>query len=301
MLYAPILFDGRIFGAIQVDAEGGRERFGEPDLAVLTDAAEHIGWALAYMQFHEREIERQILQNDLAVARTVQQQFLPQRLPDLPGFEFAVAFVPAFTIGGDFYDVLDLSGGVLGLSVGDVCGKGIAAALYGARVMSDLRYLSIGNTRPADILRRVNHVLAARDSDAMFVTCVLAALDPARRRLSVSSAGQPLPLLRTPAGDVRPIGATGNGPIGITPDAAYSQHEHRLAEGETILFYSDGVTEALNGEAEPFGEDRLIDALRRCRGSASDVVGEVRKALSAHVGNAAPSDDTTLLCMRFTG
>ncbi len=298
---APIVFEDRVSGVLEVDTPPKTEQFEESDFAVLMGIAEPVGVALAQARFRATQAERDDLERDLAVARTVQQHILPRRMPDLPGWDLAVALVPASHVGGDFYDVLRLDDGVLGLVVGDVCGKGVAAALYGAKVSNDLRYLSAGDTDPASILRRVNGALAADDMDGMFVTVIVAALRIADRRLWLSSAGQPLALVRTPGGEVHSIGKTGDRPIGIVAGATYDRHEYQVGPGEAILLYSDGVTESLNRAGETFGEERLLESLRSAGGNASEIVASIRAALREFAGSATPSDDTTLLCMRYSG
>ena len=297
MMGVPIVFDDRLYGAIQVDAEGPQTRYGETDLALLTAVAAHVGLALAYERVHSKSIEREIIERDLALARSVQEHFLPQQLPQLPGYRCAVNFDPVFDIGGDFFDVLRLSEHLCGLAVGDVCGKGIAAALYGAKVISDLRHLAMGQTEPKAILSRLNRALTERDQNGMFVTLAFVSLHMPDGRIWIASAGQPLPILRTRSGEVYPVGRTGNSPVGIAEDSPYQQYDHGLGQGDALLLHSDGVTEALSAEGGQFGEPRLMDAVRASSPDPEDIIRHVRAALSDFTKGAPQSDDVTLLCV----
>jgi serine phosphatase RsbU (regulator of sigma subunit) len=297
MMGAPIVFDDHPYGAIQVDAEGPLAGSGETDLALLTAVAAHIGLALAYEHVHSKSVESELIGRDLALARNVQERFLPQRLPRLPGYRFAVNFDPVLDIGGDFFDVQRLSEARCGLAVGDVCGKGIAAALYGAKVISDLRHLAMGQTEPEAILGRLNQALTEGDQDVMFVTLAFVSLHIPDGRIWIASAGQPLPVLRTQSGEVHPVGRIGNGPVGIAADAAYQQYEHSLGIGDALLLYSDGVTEALGAEGGHFGEARLMDAIRASGPEPEDIIRHVRGALADFTSGAPQSDDITLLCV----
>jgi sigma-B regulation protein RsbU (phosphoserine phosphatase) len=200
-------------------------------------------------------------------------------------------------IGGDFFDVLRLSEHLCGLAVGDVCGKGIAAALYGAKVISDLRHVAMGQTEPETILTRLNRALTERDQDVMFVTLAFVSLHMPDGRIRVASGGQPLPILRTRSGEVHCIGRIGNSPVGIAADSTYQQYDRGLGQGDALLLYSDGVTEALSAEGGEFGETRLMDAVRASSPAPDDIIRHVREALSDFTKGAAQSDDVTLLCV----
>jgi serine phosphatase RsbU (regulator of sigma subunit)/pSer/pThr/pTyr-binding forkhead associated (FHA) protein len=297
MMGVPIVFDDRLYGAIQIDAEGPPPSRGETDLALLTAVATHIGLALAYERVHSQAIARELIGRDLALARHVQEHFLPQQAPKLAGYRLAVAFDPVLDIGGDFFDVIRLGEPLVGLAVGDVCGKGIAAALYGAKVISDLRHLAVGQTEPAAILSRLNRTLAERNQTVMFVTLAFISLHLPDGRIRIASAGQPLPVVRRGSGEVSSVGRTGDSPVGVAEDSVFQQYDDGLAEGDVLLMHSDGVTEALSEEGEPFGESRLMEAVGAGGPAPDDVIKHVRAALAEFTRGAPQSDDITLLCI----
>ena len=297
MMGVPIVFDDCLYGAIQVDAEGPHAKHRDTDLALLTAVATHIGLALAYERMHSHAMARELIERDLTLARHVQEHFLLRELPRFAGYRLAVEFDPVLEIGGDFFDVLRLSAPLVGLTVGDVCGKGIAAALYGAKVISDLRHLAVGQTDPAAILGLLNRALTEREQTVMFVTLAFVSLHMPDGSIRIASAGQPLPLVRRGSGAVTPVGRTGNGPVGVADDSAFQQYDDHLAAGDVLLLHSDGVTEALNADGEPFGESRLMDAVQAGGPSPDDVVRRVRAALADFTRGAPQSDDMTLLCV----
>lgn len=292
----PMLFDKELFGVIQVDSASRERRFHKADMALLVGIATQVGLALAYARLHARLVERELLERDLMLARKIQQQFLPARTPDVAGCSFAVECRPAVGVGGDFYDFLELADGAVGIVVGDVCGKGVSAALYAAKLTSDLRYQAAGQTDPAAILMRLNRILTTGREEGMFVTVALAVLHPGSGRLVVSSAGHPLPLVRDARGEVVALGRTGDIPLGVRDDARFEQREYQLEAADSVVLYTDGVTEAMNRGQELFGAERLIDAVRRAGRGADSVLGTVLSGLEMFAGGAPQSDDITILC-----
>ena len=142
-----------ILGRDQVDASTGRE-FDRSDLTLTLMLAQELGMALAYSRLHEKLVERELIDRDLMLARQIQRHFLPASPPSVSGFNFSIEYRPALMVGGDLYDFVELEGGRLGVVAGDVSGKGVSAALYAAKVISDLRYQSAGQTSASSILQR---------------------------------------------------------------------------------------------------------------------------------------------------
>jgi anti-sigma regulatory factor (Ser/Thr protein kinase) len=206
----------------------------------------------------EQEAEalaRQRIEQELHVARLIQQQFLPKELPDLPGWHVAAHYQPAREVGGDFYDFLQLEDGQLGVVIGDVTDKGVPAALVMATTHSILRAEAARLVSPGDVLRRANALLIEEMPPHMFVTCLFAVLDPVSGRLRYANAGHDLPYLRTSEGVVE-LRATGM-PLGLLPDMDYEEKEVVLEPGQEVLLHSDGVVEAHDPGREMFGFPRL--------------------------------------------
>jgi predicted ester cyclase len=186
--------------------------------------------------------ERERLEQELEVARRIQQASLPKEVPQLEDWHIAPYYQPAREVGGDFYDFLELADGRLGVVVGDATGKGVPAALMMASTRSTLRAVAQACESPGDALRRVNDPLATDIPPNMFVTCFYAILDPKSATLSYANAGHDLPYLHR-NGEAEELRARGM-PLGLMPGMSYEEGEASLGEGGCVLFYSDGLVEA---------------------------------------------------------
>jgi len=207
----------------------------------------------------EREIRtRERLEQDLRVARSIQQASLPKEVPHLEGWQVAPYYRSAREVGGDFYDFHFLSEGRLGLAVGDATVKGVPAALVMSTTCGMLQAVSqaLDSPSPGEILSRVNETLFARIPPNMFVTCFYCILDPYSASLRYANAGHDLPYLRRRSGDTEELRAKGM-PLGLMPKMSYEQKEIELDAGEAALFYSDGLVEAHDPHGEMFGFPRL--------------------------------------------
>src|ERR687894_487088 len=226
--------------------------------------------------------ERERIEQELKVARLIQQTLLPKTLPDLPGHEVAAHYRPAREVGGDFYDFLELEDGRLGVVVGDATGHGVPAALMMANTQSVLRAVAQrGGSEPGRILAEVNEVLWAYMPPSMFVTCFCGILDPESGSFRYANAGHNLPYCRQ-EGTAIELRATGM-PLGLMPNMSYEEKEITLKPGESILLYSDGLVEAHDPRREMFGFPRM------------------RGFVEAHPGGAALIDSLLTELERFTG
>jgi serine phosphatase RsbU (regulator of sigma subunit)/pSer/pThr/pTyr-binding forkhead associated (FHA) protein len=295
---APILFQQDIFGVIQVDSTSGPLAFGPRDMALTLALVSQVAMALAYARVHLKLIERELVDRDLNFARKIQHHFLQDTVPTLAGFTFGVEYKPAQAVGGDLYDFVALGDGRLAVAVGDVSGKGVAAALFAAKVMSDIRYQAAGVNDPAALLRGLNQTLAARDCEGMFVTLAIAVIDSRTRRLTVAGAGHPLPIVRDSAGQVTTIGKTGDAPLGVDAGSRFAQHEYEFEPGDAVLMYTDGVVEALSGTNELFGHERLCDTIAGGSADPARLVREVAESVDVFAGEQPQSDDLTVVCFQ---
>lgn len=296
VICAPILVRGEVLGVLQVDARSGAPAFGAADLGLVVAFARQVGLHLAHVRLHARLVEQEMLDHDLDLARRVQRGLLPRAAPEAPGYRFAFEYQPALAVGGDFFAFLPLANRGLAVAAGDVSGKGVSAALYVARLSSDLRHYTVGESEPAAILRQLNFALIGATDEGMFVTACLACLDPATSRLQVASAGHPAPLVRDCAGRVSALGEGGGAAVGVAAASIYDQKAYVLEPGDLVLLYTDGVTEAMSPRHEQFGEQRLIDAVRAAPAEPRGVIDAVVAAVRAFAAGEPQSDDITLVC-----
>ena len=249
--------------------------------------------------FHENELR---LTRDLSMAREVQQQLLHREVRPVPGIDIAAACVPACELGGDFYDFLPYGHGRLGLALGDVSGKGTAAALLGALVMGILRAHTVDHADPSQhVLASLNHRIHAAGLDARFVVMLYAVLDPGTRQLTFANAGNPYPFLFR-NGRIEEIEVSGI-PLGLMRDTRYEAVSVDLQLGDIVVFVSDGILECQNREQEAFGARRLAAVLTSLpqNASAADISSAILEATGVFGCDAsALRDDRSLIALRLT-
>ena len=240
--------------------------------------------------------ERERVAQDLRVARRIQQAALPKEAPTLEGWQITPYYRPAREVGGDFYDLLELEDGRLGLVVGDATGKGVPAALVMASARSMLRAVAQSSNSPGDVLRRVNGPMVTDIPPNMFVTCFYAILEPRSGHLVYANAGHDLPYVQH-GGETEELRARGM-PLGLMPVSSYEEKEMVLDAGETAVFYSDGLVEAHDPKGEMFGFPRLR-ALVAEHGKERSLVEALLGELHSFVGEGwEQEDDITLLTLK---
>lgn len=241
------------------------------------------------------------VQEELESARDMQQAILPQHFPNTPDFSMRACMQPARELGGDFYDCFALSGGRWGFLVADVAGKGVGAAFFMAVSRTVLQDLAQDGLGPEAVLARANEVLSGRNPMELFVTASYCIYDPRDGSLVYASAGHPAPLLRTAHGEVLALDCPRDVALGVLPGMSYSPRQTRLQAGDTLLLYTDGITEAFDAAGKAYGEERLFAWLRASREpQAADKLASLVRDVADFVGGAEPSDDLTalLLCRK---
>jgi serine phosphatase RsbU (regulator of sigma subunit) len=252
-------------------------------------------------------VEKEALAGELRLARQVQREMLPQSLDPIPGAPNVSLYAemePAREVGGDYYDFFLVDEDHLGVVVADVSGKGIPAGLFMMKIRAILRGSAYGNLSPADTFSRINQIIAEENSSAMFVTMFYFICDLHTGGITYCNAGHLPPLKVHDDGRVSPVGTettAGKGfPIGIMDDALYSDGHFQLASDETLVLYTDGVTESCNNDAEMFTEERFARALENLPAyDPKDICLHVLNEVVAHQGTAQQADDITILAFRL--
>ena len=249
-------------------------------------------------RLNEEMRERERIEQELVVARRIQQAALPKEVPTLEGWQIAPFYQPAREVGGDFYEIFELDDGRVGFAVGDATGKGVPAAFVMSATCALLGGVATASgSSPGEILERVNEAVLTRIPPNMFVTCFYCVLDPKSGYLVYANAGHDLPYLRSQDGDCEELRARGM-PLGLMPGMSYEEQEVTLQAGEATLFYSDGLVEAHNPHGEMFGFPRLR-ALVAEHGEAGSLEEALLEELYSFVGEGwEQEDDITLLTLR---
>jgi len=257
------------------------------------------GPKLLGQRLEQEERERERIEQELRVARRIQQASLPKEVPTLEGWEISPHYRPAREVGGDFYDFFELDEARLGVVVGDATGKGVPAALVAEATSNMLRAVAkaLGFSSAGEVLSRVNETLLARIPPNMFVTCFYCILDPKSASLSYANAGHDLPYLRRRSGEAEEMRARGM-PLGLMPGTSYEEKETILEAGEATLFYSDGLVEAHDPQGKMFGFPRL-QALVAEHGEEKSLEEILLEELYSFVGEGwEQEDDIILLTLR---
>ena len=239
------------------------------------------------------------LQNELDVANGIQQSILPTVFPSRDDYQIYASMEPARNVGGDFFDVVRLEGGRVGLAIADVSDKGVPAALFMMSSRTWMKGAAISSPEPGTVLGEVNALLHEDNETQMFVTVLYAVYDPETGEFTYASGGHDAPLLVHPDGSSELLPLTGGIALGIVSDLAYGQNSAVLDHGDTLVLYTDGVTEAMNGEGEQFGIERLRKVFSdRAPKDANEAAHKVFEAVNTFADGAAQSDDITCLTIR---
>lgn len=299
-LVIPLLLQDRLIGVLDLESK----RYGAftaQHERMLVALGSFISIALENSRLYEDTRENQVrLQTDLDTAREIQLQLLPRGAREVPGLDITAAYVPARELGGDFYDFLPYGEGRLALALGDVSGKGTAAALYGSLAIGMLRELCVENKlAPADMLARLNRRLHSTRLEARFIALTFALYNAGDRTLTIANAGGTHPLLLR-GGQVTEIPIDGI-PLGLFPEADYSVSTLKLLEGDVLIFASDGILESENAKQEEFGLERLSALLTSLppNSCVENISGAILHATDEFSGvGLPPHDDRTLLVLR---
>ena len=259
MMCAPLIAQaGQRLGVIQITTFDLRSKFTEDDLDLLVNIGTQCTLAIENANMHQTLINRQNLERDLEIAMQVQIGFLPNKSPDVKEYDFADYYEAAQHVGGDYYDYIELPDGRIAITVADVAGKGVPAALLMARLYSAARYHLLTKKTPAEAMSGLNSEIATSGLGHRFITCAMAVLEPKSHEKVLVSAGHLPPIARDLDGNVEQIEGDDTGlPLGIIPDQTFVQSVHPLKSGETWVLYTDGVTEAMKPNREIYGSKRL--------------------------------------------
>ena len=298
VLAVPLGVSEKVFGIIYADSPIAEGRFTEDHLKVLTTLASVAAIRVENARLVESRFQQERLERELQLAMEIQQRFQPTAPPSVPGYELQGISFPCYEIGGDYYDFIQREDGRLVIALGDVSGKGTAAAL----LMSSLHAAIHAQTGSHDTLVKtisaVNRYLAENIPSNRFVTLFYAELDPESGAVSFLNAGHNPPLIVHAAGTVEQL-ASGGLPLGIKADADYREGRTHLRMGDVLVIYSDGVTEAASPSGEEFGPTRLYEVVsRNVDASAAGIRDRIESALTKFSQGTQAADDITLVIVK---
>ncbi|MBI1293054.1 SpoIIE family protein phosphatase [bacterium] len=298
-MVAPLIFKSESIGVIYVDTQSRSAAFTDEELELLTSIANQAAVAITNARLQTQILEQHKLAREMEIARTIQMNLLPKTYPDVPGYQVSAMSLPAKQVGGDYYDFLKMPDGRTAFAVADVSGKGVPAAILTATTRSYLQ----SETQHKDstliqTVARMNQMVHRDVTNDMYVTMILALLDPYDGSIEYVNAGHAHPVIVFANGQMEFL-KTGGIFLGIDPDATYQSDSATLPPGGLLVFYTDGVTDILDPKGECFGYDRFHAILQEKRHlSAEEVRNAIYQACLKHRGTADQFDDFTLIVLK---
>lgn len=315
----PLSVKGKVLGVFLVEepepapgqgfnASNANRRLRGKRLEIITGISQQAALAIQNDFLQYEMVEQERLEREMQLAREIQSAFMPQSVPDLPGWDIKVRWRTAREVGGDFYDYFELPGNRLGLVIADVADKGMPAALFMTLVRTLVRATVKEIDSPADVLERANDIIVPDAPSGMFVTIFYAVLDLDTGELEFANAGHNLPVvLRGQSCQLEQL-RRGGMALGVQEGNRIQGWKTQLETGDYLVLYTDGVTEAFSPEGEAFGEPRLyqtIESAVACQDqnersalAAQDVLEKIDQAVLEFIGNGLPSDDLTLVVLK---
>jgi len=298
MIAVPLQTNDRVIGLIYVDSPDMIREFTREDLGLLTVMANVAAIRIEHARLNEIELVERAMSKELDQAAHIQMGLLPSAPPKAEGMDIAGRTSPCRTVGGDYYDYLEFPDGRLGMLVGDVAGKGMPASLLMSSLQARVKVLFEEGDRLAEKITRLNKATTAHTPDNRFITFFMTVADPATGELVFTNAGHNPPVLVRAKGGFELL--NGGGMIlGILPMAQYEEFHIKMERGDTLVLFSDGVTEAVNPLDEDFGEQRLAELVASMHGkSAHEIMEAVHSEVARFTQGAPPADDITVVVAR---
>jgi len=299
LLGVPLSIKGVVFGALIAKETNILPAFHPKRLELIRGVAQQTTLAIQNERLKQEMVGRERMEREFQLARQIQQAFLPESLPEHPDWQISRLWQTAREVGGDFYDIFETKDKRIALVIADVADKGMPAALYMTVTRTLIRATLQNIFSPGKVLARVNDILESESRNGMFVTAFLALLDPKTGTLEYANAGHNLPLLiHTNPAKITCLEKDGIA-LGVMAQAEYKDKKINLEPGETLLFYTDGVTEAFSSEGEIFSEPRLVDALLNSTASSADqLLSSIDRLIENFRNGEPPSDDLTMIAIR---
>jgi phosphoserine phosphatase RsbU/P len=303
MICIPLMTKGELIGVSTVlnkldEAGGTRGVFNQEDVDIFTLLGNQVTVALENAKLHATILARQRLERDMHLAKTIQQSFLPHSFPKVPGFRLGARNIAALNIGGDIYDFFMLKKDRLAVILGDVSGKGVSAALYSARLISDMRHMATALVEPSKVMRQVNNLLVQRSTRGMFVTLLYLVFDLNDRSFSFANGGHHPILRKSNEGSIEYLNAPSGSPLGIVENMEFPTTSVPMNEGDMILLYTDGILEAFSNSNEMFGYERMEKVVARPFSSLDTMLERLVDSVRAFAGSEKMLDDITAVAVQ---
>jgi serine phosphatase RsbU (regulator of sigma subunit) len=295
----PLVIRNDLYGVMLVEEDADARRFRSKRVEIINSIAQQLVLSIQNEHLQFEMVVRERLEHEIELARQIQKTFLPEHLPEIHGWDLAATWLTARQVGGDFYDVIELPGGRLGLLIADVSDKGMPAALFMALTRTLIRAVVYDTPSPAETLQRVNALIIPDNRQSMFVTAVYGVLSLESGEFTYANAGHNPPLWISKAGmtleSLHPTGAA----LGIIEELSICERTISLGPDDLLLLYTDGLTEAFSPQDEIYGEERLREVLKNIESStAHAVLSALEASVNEFMGALPAADDLTMLALK---
>lgn len=297
-LMIPLVFQDKVIGSLNLGEKKSGKFYNREDIDLLRTLANQGAVAIENARLFQENLEKQRMEEELAIGRELQMSMLPSTCPEVKGFEIAAFSMPAMEVGGDFYDFIEMGDTRAGMVVGDVTGKSVSGALVMSASRSVFRMLSEEDLTVGEIMTRANRRIKQDIKSGMFVALLYAVLDSTESMLRLCSAGQTQPVLFSQeTGEARLVETEGDTfPLGIIDEVDYQETRLQLAPGDRVVLYTDGIVEAMNEQDEMFGFDRLLEVVQGAGSMPAEaMLKEIVDRVNDFAGGAAQHDDLTVI------
>ncbi len=298
----PMIIKSKVIGILMFGLKHSGSQFGGKDIELLSAAANQAAVSIENARLYESEAEKLKMERDLSLARRIQQGLLPKCLPFIKGLDICGEMIPAMQVGGDYYDLIEVSDSKIFVVVGDVSGKGLAASLYMTKLQTMIQLACSENKSPKEILTEINQKFYASIDRNSFVTITLALFDTQKNKVTFCRAGH-MPVLTADNGSVNSYRTQGIGvglEKGIIFEKTLIEEEVTLKHGQIFAFFSDGITEAMNEKLDLFGEEKLSGLLKgKTKSTASDIMNDIWSEVKIFRGKAEQNDDMTMVIVKI--
>jgi len=299
-LLVPLIRQNELAGILLLYPKVAGFRYNSEDITFLNIMANQIVVAMENAELYTETLEKQRLEEELAVAKQIQIGLLPQSMPVLPNHRFAAFIEPSRQVGGDFYDFVKIPNGNLGIVIADASGKGVPAALMIARMQAVIQSEAKSGKNICQQIKTVNQLICESTTKDRFATCFYSVLDTTSGKLTYCNAGHNYPLLVRTNGEIEEL-VTGGLLLGVFPNAVYNSGETYLAPGDLLFMYTDGLNEARNPLEEEFGEQRIKENILNMRNHQPEIIcSQLVKNVKQFAVGTPDMDDMTMLIVKAT-
>lgn len=298
LISVPMVMKSELRGVITVYNKKENKTFSDNDQRLLAIIAAQSAQVVENARLNEREQMLMRMQEEVRLASKIQMELLPSSSPDVAGYSVAGRTIPAQVVGGDYFDFIAIDDHRIAVCLGDVTGKGLPASLLMANLQATLRSHTLNVESPKVCLERSNRLLFQSTSPEKFATVFYAILDSQKHTLFFSNAGQDHPFHISTSKNIQRL-KTGGIPLGMLGEFTYEEESISLEPGDTLVIYSDGVTEAMNKNGDQFGEERLASVLASCvNETVESIIGRIVDSVKQHAGSTPQSDDVTIVVVK---